>query len=338
MENNDSVIKPSTFFENCCGFKLEAMDKSDIDNANSLLVPIENSILEALNESFDGNSALKASINPNDYMSYCDGTKSTMIASKIGKGNVIKSHKGLEIIKLSDVANNIVRTIQKNIGNTIVKALNTEVLRLFKSYKDGISYIKDLILLEHFTKIDAWKFFYNDLEDDAAGIFSNIDRRRAYLNKIVSLKTDIMNEFLFFEFLLKDSNCNACELGNIMQACAILVALYKANSVYEYLFACDYSKDINTIITRNNAFVHELENLFSSFQDGKYRHTLTCFLYLAKCVFDMDTYHDEELLKKDEFAKKNLETLNGIKTSCDSKKISLALQHNLTNIYLVGKK
>ena len=51
----------------------------------------------------------------------------------------------------------------------------------------------------------------------------------------------------------------------------------------------------------------------------------------------MDTYHDEELLKKDEFAKKNLETLNGIKKSCDSKKISLALQHNLTNIYLVGK-
>ena len=51
----------------------------------------------------------------------------------------------------------------------------------------------------------------------------------------------------------------------------------------------------------------------------------------------MDTYHDEELLKKDEFAKKNLETLNGIKKSCDRKKISLALQHNLTNIYLVGK-
>ena len=116
---------------------------------------------------------------------------------EVSKG--IKNHSGFESINLIEVADNIYKKINLNISNNILQTYNKQLLKIF----NDMSYRKEkamtnLIMSEHLSEIEAYKLFYEDLQNNFDKIITNPMRRMAYLSDIVKKKIRYIYEFSFY--------------------------------------------------------------------------------------------------------------------------------------------
>jgi len=193
----NEIITVKTSLQKCFGIKTEPINDSQI-SLHSVIIPndVYNSIMNEWSESFGGNTALKFSSSPDAYLKYKDGNYSSMI-KEVSKG--IKNHSGFESINLIEVADNIYKKINLNISNNILQTYNKQLLKIF----NDMSYRKEkamtnLIMSEHLSEIEAYKLFYEDLQNNFDKIITNPMRRMAYLSDIVKKKIRYIYEFSFY--------------------------------------------------------------------------------------------------------------------------------------------
>ena len=93
-----------------------------------------------------------------------------------------------------------------------ISPYNQDLLNLFNSIENPKHDITDIIISEHLSRIESFKIFYEDLQEDISNIMNNPASRITYLNKIIDNKTSIYEEFDFLltrirMITIKTSNC-----------------------------------------------------------------------------------------------------------------------------------
>lgn len=244
--------------EKCFGIKL-SQNKNSNSNQNILLQNDNYSIIDRiLREQFGDNTiALKMTLDSKQYRKYYDGTYSSMINDSVSK---IK-HEGFEGVDLINLAKNIYDGINNNLAKSIFQTYNQDLLNLFNSIENPKHDITDIIISEHLSRIESFKIFYEDLQEDISNIMNNPASRITYLNKIIDNKTSIYEEFDFLltrirMITIKTSNCyqytpEKNELEYVLLKISFLIKLYMNNNIYEYVLTGDYTQSCSSkIISR----------------------------------------------------------------------------------------
>lgn len=325
----NELITVETSLQKCFGIKTEPIDDSQI-SLESVVIPndIYNSIMNELSESFNGNTALKFSSSPDAYIKYKDGNYSSMI-KEVSKG--IKNHSGFESINLIEVADNIYNKINLNISNNILQTYNERLLRIFNDMSNRTEKaITNLIMSDHLSEIEAYKQFYEDLQNDFDKIMINPARRMAYLSDVVKKRSDIYKHFIFITNTLSNfaNNLNYWEkipsneeIVNLLLNARFLIDLNMYNGIYEYTLSGDYAKDNEKLtLQRCKEMEVKLENTLKSLRT-KLNSTYnwgTFFLPYAQLsngfnVTKKLNYFPDEKLK---FNYEIVETLQNKITSC----------------------
>lgn len=260
--------------------------KDDTPTDNLIIIEdnLYKTIETSLKNKFGKNDiALKMSIDPVKYRKYCDGTYSSMMTDSVSK---IK-HNGFEGVNLVDLAKEIYDGVNKNLAKTILQKYNQCLLNIFDSVNNMQKAINDIIISEHLAKIESYRLFYEDLQEDINEIIVTPARRMAYLNTIVSYKTKIYENFIFLIDRIKNlanatNNCyqytpSMEELENILYKISFLIKIYLNNSIYEYVLSGDYIKSAKDKIERRCKYMEKLllETLKSLKQ--KYNNIFTSF-------------------------------------------------------------
>ncbi len=258
--------------QQCFGISVSPCNSNNLENSiiidDNLYTTIENSLKTEFGNT---DTALKMSIEPTKYRKYYDGTYSSMINDSVSK---IK-HEGFEGVNLIEVAKNIYDGVNKNIAQSILKKYNQSLLSIFSAVNNARQEIGDIIIAEHLSEIESYKLFYEDLQEDINEIIVNPARRLAYLNTIISNKTEIYKNFSFLlgrlNYLVNTTNnCyqytpTESELKNILLKISFLIKLNINNCIYEYVLTGDYTKSpINKILRRGKEMERKLLNSLNS--------------------------------------------------------------------------
>ena len=247
----NEIITVKTSLQKCFGIKTEPIDDPQMVLESVVIQnDVYNSIINELSDSFGGNTALKFSSSPDAYLKYKDGNYSSMV-KEISKG--IKNHSGFESINLIEVADNIYEKINLNISNNILQIYNERLLKIFNDMSNRTEKtVTNLIISEHLSEIEAYKLFYEDLQNNFDKIIVNPMRRMAYLSDVVKKRSDIYKHFLFITDTLSNfaNNLNYWEkiptneeIVNLLLNARFLIDLNMYNGIYEYTLSGDYKND-----------------------------------------------------------------------------------------------
>lgn len=261
MHNKTSLIENSIVNISYVDSNIIQHDTNSLKISNTALrQKIQNSLDKDL-----GQSILKLSLDPDDFVRYKDGKVSSMIRGTNG----ITGHSGFELMQVADIVDQVMFEVENSHTQQMLfefnRATETMLAEIHRLQQSFLSIFNNVHEQEHIDQLQAAFEFLHDVKEELLEISASPERKSAYLFQVIELRRIVHKINKFFLRRLSEEidlvaipNCpyNLANVNNYYMQCRIINTCYALCTALEYILSgCVTQKALDNAYRKIEKFV-----------------------------------------------------------------------------------